>query len=142
VARPVSASACCRLRITSPLEVIARYNSFAYFENLRDYSRMAVSASKERRPEPHFSQPLDRWEDAIVANAPAFVLARRRGVGAYERIELQTFPEMDAKLAQLEDADRWLRYAISAEGRSVCMERGKWDHYRALWARWNSGREG
>jgi hypothetical protein len=62
-------------------------------------------------------------------------LARRTGVGEYQRVELATWPEVKTHLSGAPEPDRVFIYAVTAQGRSTLlngdrMRNGRWDE---LW---------
>jgi hypothetical protein len=75
---------------------------------------------------------LAEWEESVFIAADHFVLARRLGVGEYERVEVATWPEVKTHLSGMARPDRVFIYAVTAEGRSTLlngdrMRNGRWD---------------
>jgi hypothetical protein len=72
---------------------------------------------------------LDEWEREIAAHAALFTVVRFLGRGKRERHEYRPdqFAEALAHARQKVVGQPFAIYAVSAEGRSVCLERSKDD---------------
>lgn len=74
-----------------------------------------------------FPASLSEFEDAVVKAASLFTVARRLGVGQATRTEFATLADALAFRAALLASEpdrskmRLLVYAVTAEGRSVCI---------------------
>lgn len=79
-----------------------------------------------------------RWEEAVFRHAAYFtVIKKNRPAGAptlkgvrFWRKEFKTFPEA---VAEAGGTPQVLVYAITAEGRAVCLPPKEWDKYRKIW---------
>ena len=66
------------------------------------------------------------WERDIAETAVGFAASRFQGAGAYETFEAATIPEAEAEVAKRGGLNRWMIYAVDANGhRTLVMSRGK-----------------
>lgn len=72
--------------------------------------------------------PFDRasWEREIAEDAVKFAGSRFVGGGGYDTIEAPTFAEIEAKIEAIGGINRWMVYAVNADGhKTLVQSRGK-----------------
>jgi len=74
---------------------------------------------------------LAEWEEAVFRNASHFTVFRRIGRFNRDTKLFQTFPEA---IQNAQDDPTALVYAVTIEGRSLCVVRSQWNHYAQIWA--------
>ena len=89
------------------------------------------------RPDPHdFSEGWEEWEVAIVACAAYFRLIGFSPT-SFACVELPTFDDVRAFLADDAEPQYTLVYAVTAAGQEVCISGPRFEHFAEVWQRWN-----
>lgn len=83
-------------------------------------------------------KPVEVWEDQVFAEAVMFTTVRFLGRGKHERYEYPVSKFLDAlSFARYKrdpsEGKPFALYVVSGAGRSVCLERNKDEHWKALW---------
>jgi hypothetical protein len=120
---PCPASPSCRIGAKAAMAVMAQ--------------RRAWAAQPWRQPDPNdLSVGVEAWEDAVVANAVTFRLIQVNRHG-FSCVDVHTFDDAVAFLAESKDRDKILCYAVTAEGREVCITGPRFQHFGAVYALWH-----
>jgi hypothetical protein len=81
-----------------------------------------------------FTQTLDAWERSVFMEATHFTVALFRGRGRYDHQEYKDFNEALTAVEQPSNNGRpRLLYAVTREGRSVCLDRADRPAWLELW---------
>ena len=73
---------------------------------------------------------VEEYDDAIFRRAEYFNVARKVGVGASQVQRFEDFPT--AAYDAIKD-HRAMVYAVTPEGRYVCLPRKRWLHFLEMW---------
>jgi hypothetical protein len=121
--------------------ILRKYRSFeaaqkAWPKEINQVQDKEKDAAPVKPSEHDFSGSLEDWEDRVFINAEHFTVCRKvEGKGG---VETKRFARFEQAQGEAGDDPRALVYVVTASGRSVCLIRARWDHYRKLWSQYNA----